>query len=177
MTIAISVLVCVPTIQADWNSFCRGIHVDYARNSCWPHPFKETSVSQTREHFVLSANNGWRAHNCLGTELFRDGDQMLTYPGKERLRRILLTNPTDRRVIFVYRGRTNHDTENRVAVVRRAIGEMELGGTMPDILVTDIPPPSSSGHWMTQIERKRLENLPIPALPAQQGESSSGGSE
>ena len=161
--------------QADWGSFYHGSHMAYARNNAWPQPFTEVDVCQTRSYFAAISQNGWRAHNSLGTEVFRAEDQLLSHAGRERLRRIVLNNPPDRRVVFVTRADTSQATEARLVVVRNAIQEMELNGQTPAVLVTDIQIPSSSGAWITQVQRERMKNLPPPVLPPLDP-SSAGGS-
>jgi hypothetical protein len=161
-------------VQADWGSFYHGSHISYARNNAWPQPFREMDEQVVRSYFASISHNGWRAHNSLGSEVFRPGDQWLTHAGEERLRRIVQTNPPDRRVIFVSRAETHQITETRVAVVRKALTEMQLDGPETSVVVTDVRPPTSSGAWNTQIHRERVKAMPPPVLPPIDPSANSG---
>ncbi len=164
----------LPGVAGADDGCCHQFNVDYHRNIAWPQPFRETSAMQTREYFQVISQNGWRAQNSLGSEVFRAEDQMLTLSGQERLRRIVQSNPEDRRVVFVYRGRTPVETEARLAMVRKAIEDIAVDGPAPPVMITDIRPPTSSGAWVTNIQRERVKNLPPPVLPEQtEGSSSS----
>ena len=158
--------------RADWDAFWHSVSVDYHRNNAWPHPFVEASVAQTRAPFRVMTQKGWRLHNTIGHELFRSGDGALTPAGRSRVHWIATQAPAQRRVVHVLRGSSPAETEARMVSVRATIDNLHFPGPSPQVIVTDVPPATVGGAWATQINRKWLDSLPAPQLPA----ASTGGS-
>ena len=156
--------------SADWHSFWHNVHVGTQRNNAWPDPFNEADAMQVVAPFEVMKNNGWRVHNTIGHELFRDGDGALLASGNKRVEWIASQAPTNRRDVYVMRGRTAEETQARVASVRQSLTGLGTANP-PQVWVTDIEPTSASGAWATQINRSWLQELPAPKLP---GTSASG---
>ena len=150
---------------ADWDQFWHSVHIGYHRNNAWPHPFLEVAAAQTRAPFEVMKHNGWRLHNTIGHELFREGDGLLTPAGRGQLEWIATQAPVDRRVVYVLRGRSAKETDARMASVRQTLDTMHTAGPPPQVMITDVVPASASGAWATQINRTWLSSLPEPKLP------------
>lgn len=161
----------VPSAFADWSTFWHNLHVGYARNNAWPDPFNELDAAQVIMPFERMKANGWRMHNTIGHELFRQGDGALLAAGHRKVRWIATQAPLNRREVHVLRGASAEETQARVASVRSTLAHINYQGPEPAVLVTDIEPATSSGAIATKINREMLENLPEPRLPDQ---SSSG---
>lgn len=144
-----------------WHKLLVGLH----RNNAWPEPFTEVDAGHVVAPFELMKRNGWRLHNTMGHELFRQGDGALLAAGSERVLWIATQSPESRRQVFVLRGRSEAETEARVASVRQTLAKVETPGSRPDVLVTEINPATASGAWATQINRSWLQQLPPPRLP------------
>lgn len=168
------VIVAASPVAADWNSFWHGVDVDYQRNNAWPHPFSELAAAQTRMPFVVQKMNGWRLHNTISHELFRDGDGVLTAAGQQQLQQIATQNPPEHRVVYVVRGATPNETEARVASIRSSLARMNLQTAPPDVLVTDRVPATGSGAMAAAVNRARMQTLPPPQLPRNEGPSVRG---
>ncbi len=162
---------------ADWHSFWHSVHVDYQRNNAWPQPFTDDSMRQTVAPFDMMKQNGWRLHNTIGNELFRDGDGALLASGQNRVRWIASQAPADRRVVYVLRGRTGAETDARLASVRATLASVETNGPSPQLMITEIEPTTASGAWATQINREWLEAQPVPKLPSTSSTGSEGATE
>lgn len=160
--------------QADWGTFWHRQHVNQARVNAWPQPFTDVDARQTVESFEVMKRNGWRLHNTIGTELFRDSDAALVSAGHNRIHWIVSQAPADRRVIYVLRGRSIEETEARLASVRQSIAAVNYGGPPPQLMLTDIEPTTASGAWATQINRDWMEALPAPKLPGTSATGSAG---
>jgi len=160
--------------RADWNSFWHGNKVAHARNNAWPQPFTEDSVRQAVAPFEVMKHNGWRLHNTIGDELFRNGDGALLASGQERVQWIASQAPAERRVVYVLRGNSHAETELRLASVRQTLGNQYSENQATQVLVTDSVPPSASGAWITQINRDWLEALPAPKLPGTSATGAAG---
>ncbi len=161
--------------SADWNSFWHRFHVDYQRNNAWPHPFREMDAMQTRSPFEVQKMNGWRLNNTISHELFREGDGALTYAGQRQLVQITTNVPPEHRAVFVVRGANQAETDARVAAVKNSLERMNHGEeSIPQIMVIDRAPATSSGALASAINRAWMEELPAPKLPADEGPSVSG---
>lgn len=161
--------------MADWHSFWHRFHVDYHRNNEWPHPFREIDVHGTRAPFETQRLNGWQVHNTLSHELFRDGDNLLTYAGQQHIEYIVTHVPHDYRAIFVVRGTTAQETQARLAAVRQSLERLQLGDQAPPVMLVDRPPATHSGAMASAINRLWMESLQTPRLPDSEGAASSEG--
>ncbi len=162
---------------ADWHSFWHSCEVDYQRNNAWPQPFTDDSARQTVAPFEVMKHNGWRLHNTIGNELFRDGDGALLAAGNNRVNWIASQAPADRRVVYVLRGRTEAETEARLASVRNTLSRVQINGPAPQLMITEIEPTTSSGARLTQINRDAMEVLPSPKLPSTSSTGTAGATE
>lgn len=173
------------SIQSDWDSFQSGVdskwhhfwhnvHVGYARNNAWPDPFNEVDAHDVIRPFEIMKANGWRMNNTIGHEFFRNGDGALLAAGHRRVNWIATQAPQARRAVHVLRGSTPDETQARVAAVRNSLAEINIQGSAPHVLVTDIQPSTSSGAVATKLARERLENLPAPRLPSTSASGQAG---
>ena len=151
--------------NADWHQFWHQFHVDYHRANAWPDPFNEVDSLEVVRPFEIMKNNGWRLHNTIGHELFRDGDGALLSSGSERVHWIATQAPESRRAVFVLRGKSERETQARVASVRETLASIYMVGSTPEIILTEQEPSTASGQWATQINRDWMEVLPKPKLP------------
>lgn len=150
---------------ADWKDFWHNVNVGYHRNNAWPDPFNEVDAMEVVTPFEIMKNNGWKLHNTIGHELFRDGDGALLASGSNRVRTIVQTSPDARRSIYVLRGTTPAETDARVASVRQSLVSLNMPGPTPSVMVTDVASPTASGAWAGKIGREWLNSMPKPELP------------
>ncbi|KAA1260923.1 hypothetical protein LF1_34650 [Rubripirellula obstinata] len=170
-TLAVGVLalaaigVSAGNASADWHSFWHKFHVDTARNNAWPDPFNEADARDTVAPFEVMKRNGWKLHNTIGHDLFREGDGVLMASGTNRVRWIATQAPESRRTIFVLKGNTHLETEARLASVRQTLSGMNLDGGQPSVAVTSVQPAKASGVWAAKISRDGIAATPRPQLP------------
>ena len=150
---------------ADARELWHNMHVGLHRNNAWPDPFNEVDAMQVVAPFETMKRNGWRLYNTMGHELFRQGDGALLAAGNNRVRWIATQAPQSRRQVFVLRGRTEAETQARVASVRETLASITNAGPSPTVMVTDIEAPTSSGAVATQINRMWMQQMPPPKLP------------
>jgi hypothetical protein len=160
--------------NADWPSFWHAKHIDYARNNVWPQPFVDVDAQAVQAPFAVMKHNGWRAHNTIGNELFREGDCSLNLAGSRRVEWIAKQAPHDRRTIYVLRGTNQDETDLRLASVHQSLASMQIGGPIPQVVVTDIEPAAASGGWATSVSRQWMQNLPAPKLPSTTASGTAG---
>lgn len=160
--------------KADWHEFWHGLHVGYYRNNAWPDPFNELDARDVVAPFEVMKHNGWKMHNTIGHELFRDGDGALLASGSKRVYWIATQAPPNRRNVYVLRGDTERETQARVASVRETLANIDVSGRPATILITDVEPSSAPGDWATKINREWLEQLAAPRLPSSSSSGNAG---
>ena len=151
--------------SADWSSFWHKFHVDTARNNAWPDPFNEADARDTMAPFEIMKQNGWKLHNTIGHDLFREGDGVLMASGSNQVRWIATQAPQSRRTIYVLKGHSRLETEARLASVRQTLSGMNLDGSQPSVEVTSVSPARASGIWAAKISREGVAAIPKPQLP------------
>ena len=150
---------------ADWHTFWHNVAVGHHRTNAWPDPFREADALQVIAPFEIMKRNGWRLHNTIGHNLFREGDGGLLASGHNTVRWIATQAPESRREIYVVRARSESETQARVESVKEAVASVNRGERLVNVYVTDREPSSSSGAWLMQVQRDWLENVPAPVLP------------
>lgn len=151
--------------SADWNSFWHKFHVDTARNNAWPDPFNEADARDVVAPFEVMKQNGWKLHNTIGHDLFREGDGVLMASGTNRVRWIATQAPQSRRTIYVLKGHTHLETEARLASVRQTLTSINFDGAQPSVSLTSVEPAKHSGVWAAKISREGVAAIPKPQLP------------
>ena len=166
---ALIVVTGASTVSADWsqkwNRFWHNVGVGHHRNNAWPDPFNEADAYEVVAPFEIMKRNGWRLHNTIGHELFREGDGALKANGHDVVRWIATQAPESRREIYVLRGRSEAETHARVGSIQQALARIHHIGPTPTVFVTNKAPSTSSGAWAVQINRVALEEMPPPKLP------------
>lgn len=153
------------SVQADWHDFWHKFRIDFHRNHAWPDPFNEADAREVVRPFDMMTQNGWKMHNTIGHELFREGDGALLASGSNRLHWIATQAPPSRRSVYVLRGRSQQETDARLASVRSTLSNMHLQGQEPAVMVTNIEPGMASGAWANKISREWIDSIPKPQLP------------
>ncbi|TWU37395.1 hypothetical protein [Novipirellula artificiosorum] len=162
---ALLLSVTAGTVSADWHQFWHQFNVDYHRANAWPDPFNEGDAMQVVAPFEVMKHNGWRMHNTIGNDLFRQGDGALLAAGNNRVHWIATQAPEARRTVYVLRGKSLEETNARVTSVRQTLANVYMAGPIPDVIVTEKEPSTAPGGWAVQIQRDWMEVLPKPKLP------------
>lgn len=162
------------TASAGWNEFWFKIRKGYHRSNAWPQPFVEQDVHDTISPFETMKQNGWMLHNTISHDLFREGDGALLASGSERIRWITNHAPDNRRQIYVLKGRTNVETNARIASVRQSVESFRGDSPAPEILVSTHEPGYSSGAAAVAVSRAWLNATPTPALPSTSASGTQG---
>lgn len=164
---------CV-TASADWDTFWYKIKLGFHRNNAWPQPFAEADARSAVEPFEIMKRNGWRLHNTISHDLFRASDGVLLASGNEKVRWITNYAPQDQRRIFVLEGRTQKETDARLASVRQTVEAVRGDNPSPEILTTTTEPGYSSGAVAVRVNRAWLEATPTPVLPTTSASGTAG---
>ncbi len=157
--------------------------VDYARNVAWPQPFRGADSQSVVAPFEIMRDNGWRENNTIGSGLFST-QQTLSEAGVIKVQWIVTQAPQNHRVVYIKTGATEQETNARVESVQLAVSQMIPTGQLPQILVTEIEPATSSGAYQTLVHRALIKTTPTPRLgkfsgvnaPSQQSVAPNAGS-
>ena len=150
--------------QAGWNDFWDRVHLDYARNKCWPSPFLQNDAMAVRNFNATLAAAGIRMQNTLSDHYFDSVTGDLTNSGKMKIRNILL-GPEDRRTIFVMQALTKEETEGRINAVRAGLAAMIGNPDAVEVLVSPNQPLGRTADYIDEIYRRERGSIPAPRLP------------
>lgn len=139
------------------------VGVDYARNVAWPQPFRGADSNSVVAPFEIMRDNGWRENNTLGTSLF-SSQHALNEAGAIKVQWIVTQAPLNQRIVYVKAGNTEQETNARVESVQLAVSQLIPSGPLPQILVTEIEPATSSGAYQTLVHRALTKTTPTPRL-------------
>lgn len=151
--------------MAGWNEFWHQSKLDYRRASEWPYPFVCADRVAQQAPLAIMVDNGWRRENTLGGMMFTE-DGALTSAGMHKVKWIVTQAPVSRRSVWVLRGETAEATAARIDAVQTRIGMIIPGQPLPEVMVTDQPPPGMSGDYLDAIDRSMRSTVPPPRLPA-----------
>ena len=155
--------------------FFTDIPKDTARRNCWPIPFVYPARQATREPFATKVANGWERQNLLVDAYFDDNGNKLTDTGRVRVNWILFDAPPQHRVIYVHRAIRPEETSARLATVQTYVASVWQGSSQPPILASSVSGEGWSADRVDIVNKKFLQAIPAPQLPAAaQGGSSSG---
>ena len=160
-TLGLLVLMVSPS-NAGWPELKHAMGRDYARNNSWPQPFRGMDANSVVAPFEIMRNNGWREHNTVGGALF--AKQGLSEAGQLKVEWIVTQAPQNQRIVYVKSGRTSEETAARVESVQLAVSQLIPTGPLPQILVTEIEPTTSSGAYQTRVSRAIDNSTPVPRL-------------
>jgi hypothetical protein len=149
-------------VRAEW-PWKHKSSIDYARNNSWPQPFRAADATSVVAPFEVMRANGWRENNTLGRLLFSK-ENTLSEAGALKIQWIVTQAPAGYRVIYVKSGSTKQETDARVESVQLAVSQMIPTGPLPQILITEIEPPTSSGVYQTLVHRALIRTTPTPRL-------------
>ena len=167
VTVALVLVGTTGSLRADWPSFKHKTHVDIARNNVWPQPFRGQDAYSVVAPFEIMKRNGWRDNNTVGSVLFMENQ--LTEAGRLKVANVLVTAPSNYRIVYVQTGATQQETAARVASVQSVLTEMVPDGQMPPIQITSVAPSTSPGAYQTLVHRAIQKTTPSPRLPAYSG--------
>jgi hypothetical protein len=162
---AIGFLVGVTTSSVSfggWPEMKHAAGIDYARNNCWPNPFRGLDANSVVAPFDVMRNNGWREYNTVAGAFFSSSG--LSEAGQLKVQWIVTQAPQNQRVVYVKSGRTSEETAARVESVQLVVSQLIPIGPLPQILVTDIEPTTSSGAYQTRVARAINDTTPVPRL-------------
>lgn len=160
-------LLGLPTAaQAGWREVWQDFWGNAHQNGIWPEPFQSQDKDAVRRPFEIMKDNGWRFEHTLPDGLFNPETQELNRAGELKVRRIATQAPSNRRSIFVQRGKNDQVTQRRLNAVQDYLLKMTVRGTIPTVMPTDIEAINTAGDYFDKIDQRGREAVPNPVLPA-----------
>jgi hypothetical protein len=160
---------------AGWGEFWYRVHLDFYRVNCWPEPFKHADRQLTVSPLIIMTDRGWQLQNTLSDHFFETDGQVLNRAGQMKVRWIATQAPPNRRTVYVVRGPDAPATRARTEAIQRYLDQVGLEGARPEVFVTDLVPPGSSGEYFDEVDRQLKSSVPAPRLPEMQSTTGSGG--
>jgi len=169
-----TILLSAAPAEAQWfHNLWHNVCTDYKRNQYWPEPFIWADRKATIAPFSQMVANGWRRQNLISDYYFNADGTQLTVAGEQRIRYILTQQQPSRRTIFVQRGLTTQETDQRMNLAHRAAIRMLPAGAMPDVVESDLPNDGWPADDIDAVARRWNASRPSPRLTNDQ---TSGGS-
>ena len=181
LAFAIVTLTAIPLSADCLCDFVNSVARDTKRRNCWPAPFVCMDRQAVRAPFAIEVENGWRKQNMLGDFYFEPTTGQINEAGKLKIRWIVIEAPEQHREIFVHIAQSNEETQARLAAVAAVATEaasLAPQGQVPPITQTSISDSGTPADRLDLIQRKYMNSVRDPRLPAQAnqgGGSSSGG--
>ncbi|MEW4455727.1 hypothetical protein AB1L30_23870 [Bremerella sp. JC817] len=151
--------------QAGWNDFWDRVHLDYARNKCWPSPFVEADRASVNNYYSAMTAAGIRLQNTLSDHYFDASTGDLTSSGKLKVRQIVM-GPEGRRAVYVMQGLSQEETEARIKTVQASLTNMFGTPDVTEVYVSPQQPVGRSAEYIDEIYRRERSSIPAPRLPA-----------
>jgi hypothetical protein len=177
---SLALLVMTAALASDAQAQCVGCFVrsigrDFERRNCWPEPFTYADRDIARAPFGIMVANGWERQNLLVDAYFDEKGSKLTDTGRVRVNWILFDAPPQHRVIYVHRAIRPEETSARLATVQTYVASVWQGSSQPPILASNVSGEGWSADRVDIVNKKFLQAIQAPQLPAAtQGGSSSG---
>lgn len=158
--------------------FVRSVGRDFERRNCWPEPFTYADRDIARAPFSVMVANGWERQNLLIEAYFTENGAQLTDAGRVRINWILFDGPPQHRAIYVRRSIRPEETSARMATVQAYVASVWQGSSLPPILASSVSAEGWSADRVDVVNKKFLQAIPAPQLPAaSQGGSGAGSSQ
>jgi len=153
------------TAEAGWREVWQDFWCNAHQNGRWPEPFATQDRDAVRRPFEIMKDNGWRFEHTLPEGLFNPETQELNRAGELKVRRIATLAPSNRRAIFVQRGKNDQVTQRRMTAVQDYLAKLPARNAILSVMPTDIEAINSSGDYYDQIDQRSRESIPNPVLP------------
>jgi hypothetical protein len=136
------------------------------RNDAWPKPFLCYDRQSYHSIFAVMTQRGWQCECTLTGDHFDSQTQELNRAGKAKIHGIMTNLPEVARQVHVYRDSTAAVAEARMANVRAEIQHSFEALPEPALAITSYMPHGMNGSLVEDVQKRFVENLPDPAVPA-----------
>jgi hypothetical protein len=153
-------------VSAKWDLHKQHADLIADRNDAWPKPFLCYDRRAYHQIFVTMQHRGWDAECTLTDDHFNADDQKLNLAGKAKIAGIMLNLPEAARRVHVYNIAGEEIGQQRLAEVRRELSDRFGSMSEPQLAVTTHMPHGMSGSLIEDVQKKFVEGLPDPKVPA-----------
>lgn len=136
------------------------------RNDAWPKPFLCHDRQAYHAIFAVMTQRGWQCECTLTSDHFDPQTQQLNRAGKAKISGIMTNLPEVARQVHVLQDSTNEVAEARMENVRNEIQNKFVALPIPEIAVTNYAPHGMNGALVEDVQKRFVEGLPAPAVPA-----------
>ena len=136
------------------------------RNDAWPKPFMCYDRQAYHSIFAVMTQRGWQCECTLTSEHFTPETQEHNRAGKSKIAGIMNNLPEVARQVYVFQDSTAEVANSRLANVRAEIQESFTALPAPQLALTTYTPHGMNGALVEDVQKRFIEGLPAPAVPA-----------
>jgi hypothetical protein len=152
--------------QAHWDLTKQHADLIYQRNDAWPKPFQCYDRQAYHSIFAVMTQRGWQCECTLTSDHFDPQTQELNRAGKAKIQGIMTNLPEVARQVHIYQDSTPEVAKARMENVRAEIQTSFMSSAEPQLAITLYKPHGMNGSLVEDVQKRFVENLPDPAVPA-----------
>jgi hypothetical protein len=152
--------------RAQWDVTKQHADLISQRNDAWPKPFQCYDRQSYHGIFAVMTQRGWQCECTLTSDHFDPQTQELNRAGKAKIHGIMTNLPEIARQVHVYQDSTAEVAAARLSNVRAEIQNSFVALPEPQLAVTTYVPHGMNGALVEDVQKRFVENLPDPAVPA-----------
>ncbi len=136
------------------------------RNDAWPKPFQCFDRQAFHGVFAVMTQRGWQCECTLTSDHFDSTTHELNIAGKSKINGIMSNLPEVARQVHVYQDSTYAIAETQLASVRKEVQDKYSFLPPPELALTTFKPHGMSGALVEDVQKRFVEGLPAPKVPA-----------
>ncbi len=152
--------------HAKWDLHKQQAELITERNDAWPKPFQCFDRQAYHGIFGLMTQRGWQCECTLTSDHFDSTTHELNQACKSKVNAIMSNLPEVARQVHIYQDSSNDIVETQLASVRKEVQEKYSMLPPPELALTTYKPHGMSGALVEDVQRKFIEGLPEPKVPA-----------
>lgn len=136
------------------------------RNDAWPKPFQCYDRQAHHSIFAVMTQRGWQCECTLTPEHFDSQSHDLNRAGRAKIAGIMTNLPEIARQIYVYQDPNSEINNARLENVRAEVAASFSMLPTPQVASTTYMPHGMNGALVEDVQKRFVENLPDPKVPA-----------
>lgn len=136
------------------------------RNDAWPKPFLCYDRQSFHGIFAVMTQRGFQCECTLTSDHFDSETHQLNRAGKSKIAGIMRNLPEVARQVHVFQDSSEEIANARLANVKAELETSYTSLPAPEIAVTGYAPHGMSGTLVEDVQKRFIEGLPAPSVPA-----------
>lgn len=152
--------------SAKWDLTKQHADLIAQRNDAWPKPFQCYDRQSYHSIFAVMTQRGWQCECTLTPDHFDPQSHQLNRAGRAKIAGIMTNLPEIARQIHVYQDPNSEITDARLSNVREEVATSFNMLPEPQIAATTYMPHGMNGALVEDVQKRFVEGLPDPKVPA-----------